>query len=225
MAKEKKEIIVPYKLIIHTTASSYEFLDELAAFCFGKLFDRNERDFNKYLFAFWNGVCNDNVYSLKDYEKLNKPSKKLSRFYEKYFFKETSELDYTDLEKFNEQERLFEANFHEKEITRLYDTYLVISPQEIDGGRFKTYYNVCSYNDDSKKDSMYIQLFAPLSEHFEELIITRIKKFFELNIIDVMKEYECKTIFLKEEVPNSKEIKLLDLELIDECGNIVKKYV
>ena len=26
MAKEKKEIIVPYKLIIHTTASSYEVL-------------------------------------------------------------------------------------------------------------------------------------------------------------------------------------------------------
>lgn len=89
----------------------------------------------------------------------------------------------------------------------LKDEYLMETYQEVDDWEQMTFYRI---GEDS--NSLVIQLVKPLNEYWEEIVIRRVKKFFEV--------HPCKY-----EWTLSKDAKLLDLYLIDAKGTRVKNYM
>lgn len=89
----------------------------------------------------------------------------------------------------------------------LKDKYLFETFQDVDDWeQMIFYYMIDGYN------TLAVQLYQPLDEFWEEIVIRRIKKFFEIK--------PCKyshTI--------SEDCKLIDLYLIDSSQNIIKRYI
>jgi len=90
----------------------------------------------------------------------------------------------------------------------LKDEYLMETYQEVDDWEQITFYHIV----DSDSYSLAIQLVKPLTEYWEEIIVRRIKKFFEIN--------PCKYDFV---FPD--EGKLIDVYLIDSDGKRIKNYM
>lgn len=89
----------------------------------------------------------------------------------------------------------------------LKDEYLMETYREVDDWEQMTFYHIADdYN------CLAIQLFKPLNEYWEEIVIRRIKKFFETHPC----EYDWTL---------PKDGKLLDLYLVDESGNRIKDYM
>ena len=114
----------------------------------------------------------------------------------------------------------------EKDICRLYDRYLCNTYQEVDDWEQDIFYNIESFykNKEYDCDTIYIQLNEPLPEHLEEIVIERIKNFFENDIYNVIHNYQWVCQF-GEQNKCEKSIRLLDLELVDSDYNLIKKYV
>lgn len=104
-------------------------------------------------------------------------------------------------EEFNSERRDY---FEEYELK---DEYLMETYQDVDDWEQLTFYHMA---DDCY--SVAIQLVKPLSEYWEEIIIRRIKKYFEV--------YPCKYKWKL-----SENEKLLDLYLVDSDGNKIKNYM
>ena len=116
-----------------------------------------------------------------------------------------------------------EKKEYEEDINRLYDTYLCYTYQTVDDWEQDTFYNIDFYKDDLC-NSIIIQLTQPLNEKFETLVTNRIKEFFENDIYNVISDYDWVCSF-GEKRNDKKDYKLLDLELVDEKDNVIKKYV
>ena len=89
----------------------------------------------------------------------------------------------------------------------LKDEYLMETFQDVDDWEQMTFYHMM---DDS--NSLAIQLFKPLDEYWEEIVIRRIKKFFNI--------HPCRY-----EWTLPKDAELIDLYLIDSSGKIIKNYM
>lgn len=89
----------------------------------------------------------------------------------------------------------------------LKDEYLMETYQDVDDWEQMTFYHM-AYD----CNSLAIQLVKPLSKYWEEIIIRRIKKFFE--------ERPCRYPWT---LPKNGE--LLDLYLVDSNGNRIKDYM
>jgi len=233
---EKDYEKAPYYLLIHTDSYTGNFERELVAFCFGKLDEEQEGDFDKYSIPFWNNVVGQDINCLEDYEKINKPTAKTLDFETLALMEQASALikcleedrEIEDIDKcLEDRKNSFKKEFEDNDVRRLYDTYLCNTYQEVDDWEQETFYNICSFYKNQKYncDTIYVQLNKPLNEHFEKIIIERIKKFFELNVLSMVKRYEYLCDYLEDYTFKVNEIKLLDLELVDENNNLIKKYV
>lgn len=111
------------------------------------------------------------------------------------------EMDLFWEEEFNSERK----NYYDE--YELKDEYLMETYQEVDDWEQMTFYHM---TDDL--NSLAIQLVKPLNEYWEEIIIRRIKKFFDINPC----KYDCIL---------PKNAKLLDLYLVDSHKNIIKSYI
>ena len=220
-----------YYLIIHTNSYTGNFERELVGFSVGRLIGCNNHSFRKYISAFWNCECGSDIDSLEDFKRVEEEiSDKLKKESEETLFKNLIEkkhltFDEAKLKVKNFREKSEEKDFRES-LERIYDTYLSYTNQRVDDFEEKTFYNISSYSkeENGKCDSIYIQLKDFLPDNFEEIIIRRIKSFFELDIYNVFENYEYLCQFESFHKPIDK-LELLDLELVDSDGTLIKKYV
>lgn len=110
-----------------------------------------------------------------------------------------------------EMDLFWEEEFHSKrkdyyDDYELKDGYLMETYQDVDDWEQMTFYHMAGCN------NLAIQLFKPLNEYWEEIVIRRIKKFFE--------EKPCRYSYT---LP--KDAELLDLYLVNSEGNHIKKYL
>ena len=117
------------------------------------------------------------------------------------YFNGEYEMDLFWEEEFNSERK----NYYDE--YELKDEYLMETYQEVDDWKQITFYHMA---DDI--NSLAIQLVKPLNEYWEEIIIRRIKKFFDVNPC----KYDCML---------SKNTKLLDLYLVDSHKNRIKNYI
>lgn len=89
----------------------------------------------------------------------------------------------------------------------LKDEYLMETYQEVDDWEQVTFYHMAE-----DCNSLAIQLVEPLNEFWEEIVIRRIKKFFDV--------HPCRYDWTLPE-----NGKLLGLYLVDSDGNIIKNYM
>lgn len=222
---------VPYKLIIHTNSYTGNFERELVAYALGIL-DKEQSDYaNSYKKAFWNSVAASDINSLKEYEEaedapdgissmileLDKMDARLKEILAKH----NGSAD-INLPSAKEREAELEKRKYESDIRRLYD-HILYTYQEVDDWEQDTFYNICSYykNTDYNCDTIFIQLKNPLPERFEKIVIKRIINFFE--VYNIIEDYDwiCQFGHPRERKEN---YQLLDLELVDENENLIKKY-
>lgn len=225
--KYVKKEKAPYKLIIRTNSYTGNFDRELVAYSIGILDEIQEDYADSYKKAFWTRYGGNGCNSLEEYNKFEEEYKikELNRLYSdaEDFLKELEEKDPEAKARREERKKAREKKEYEEDINRLYDTYLCYTYQTVDDWEQDTFYNIDFYKDDSC-NSIIIQLTQPLNEKFETLVTNRIKEFFENDIYNVISDYDWVCSF--GEKRNGKEdYKLLDLELVDENDNVIKKYV
>lgn len=104
-------------------------------------------------------------------------------------------------EEFNSERRDYYDDYELK------DEYLMETYQEVDDWEQVTFYHM---TDDC--NSLAIQLVKPLNEYWEEIVIRRIKKFFDV--------HPCRYDWT---LPKNGE--LLDLYLVDSNGDRIKDYM
>jgi len=93
----------------------------------------------------------------------------------------------------------------------LLDEYLMETYQNVDDWEQMTFYNIDSFkNEKYDCNSIIIQLTKPLNEYWEEIVVRRIKKFFEVDTCDEW----CK----------DSNRKMTGLYLVDGDDNIIKEY-
>ncbi len=91
----------------------------------------------------------------------------------------------------------------------LYKDYLLETFQDVDDWEQLTFYTIC-WNTYHKNGSnvLKIQLAKPLSREWEEIIIPRMKAFFDKKIYEYMKEDD----------------EIISITLCDRVGNVLKEY-
>lgn len=224
---------VPYKLIIHTDSYTGNFERELVAYAFGILDSHQEDYANSFKKAFWNSVAASDIDSIEQYaEYEDDPSGVSNMILEMNLLEDKlsrllASEGLEDLrEKINPEKRKkeLEEEKYNNDIRRLYD-YLCYTYQEVDDWEQDTFYNICSFykNKEYNCDTIFIQLNNILPEKFEKIIIERIKGFFENDAYNIIENYDWLCQFGEGKTTKS-NIKLLDLELVDENNNLIKVY-
>ena len=226
---------IPYKLVIHTDSYTGNFEREVIAYCLGKLdCEQEEIGYGKhYIKAFWNRYAHDEVDNLKEYEKYLSDKGKTIDEASDFIADMTELLKKLDENAFEEYEVEKEARKlarekerYEKDILRLYDTYLLETYQEVDDWEQDTFYYIDSYykNEKYNCDTIYIQFSKIPNKEIKDLIIDRIKEFFENDIYQIIESYSWVCQFGHGKT-GDKKFKLIDLEFIDEDGNLIEKFV
>lgn len=210
--KQKK---APYYLLIHTDSYTGNFDRELIAYCFGIL-DKEQEDFAKeYSKAFWNKNYASDIDSLQEALKFEEEDKELfSKFDE-----------YNDLIKQSGLDKEFLLPCSKKENwLNFYKEYLCETYQQVDDWKQNTFYNICRfYKNPQVCDTIYVQLQKPLSPELENIFINQIYNFFNEKVLNIVENYTylCQFGHAKNSTDN---INLLDLELVDDKNNLIKKY-
>lgn len=99
----------------------------------------------------------------------------------------------------------FNEGFHDN--FELKNDFLDSTYQEVDDWYQDIFYHMCD-----NASSLAIQLIKPFNDYWKEIIVRRVKKFFDV--------HPCKYDWT---LP--KDAKLLDLYLTDSEGNIIERYV
>jgi hypothetical protein len=229
MNKKRK---CPYYLLIHTNSYTGNFERELIAYTLGIL-DEEQKDYAPdFIKAFWTSYAGNGCVSLEDYdnfEKMLDPSY-IDGLFDVLNIIENKTIEDIDENEFKkcveEKKKQRENENYDKDIRRLYDTYLCYTYQSVDDWEQDTFYNIKSFykNEKHNCDTVFIQLNSQLPEHLEKIIIERIKSFFENDIYNIIKNYEWVCSFGHKRNSNE-DYKLLDLELVDNKNNLIKKYV
>lgn len=226
---------IPYRLVIHTDSYVGNFEREVIAYSLGKLdCEQEEIGYGKdYLRAFWNKYAHDEIDSLKDYQDYLASKGKVVNEANDFVSDMTELLKKLDENAFAEYEAEKEARKmarekerYAKDIMRLYDTYLLETYQEVDDWEQDTFYYIDSYykNEKYNCDSIYIQFSNIPCQEIKDLIVSRIKEFFENDIYQIIESYSWVCQFGHRKSGENK-FKLIDLEFIDEEENIVEKFV
>lgn len=212
-----------YKIIINTNKYSGNWVRPFIAYSFGKL--ANSDGFTAYARPFWDAVVGTGVESYKNYllikdgfPEINNDDALLKRFLRLGYSKEDALLKVKEINKSIAQKRI------EEDILRIYDEFLCFTNQDVDDWEEVTFYNIFNY-ESGDATAVYVQLNLPLTEYFENIIIPRIKKFFELDIYNRIKNYEYLCMFDEINRPQDERIELKDLILVDSGGNIIKNYL
>lgn len=232
MAKYEK---APYYLVIRTDKYTGNFERECIAYCFGRLDDVQEGGFNTYSRAFWNSVAGTDCDSFSDMEKFEETYELKNQIDMSLDLLKSLEEDNPDNEdlkdtiaSIEERKRKIAEENYKTDIRRLYDTYLCSTYQEVDDWEQETFYNIGRYKKNSKHcDSIYVQLKEPLSEYFENIVIPRIRTFFNDDVIEIFEKYNH-VCHWNQKRPESyspyEHIKLISLELFDKDNNLIKTY-
>ena len=183
----------PYKLCIHTSDYTGNFERELVGYCLGVLDERTEEDLSQY--------DKDDYCKHWFYQDVMKRDERLYYLHLSQKFKEETGFD--DLLSNNEHPLMAE--------------YLLETYRDVDDWEQMTFYYIDKYFKDKEYDcnSLYIQLDKPLNDIWEEIVITRIFKFFR----DIRIRGEGCLQFA-----DWNERKCISVELIDENDNILKEY-
>lgn len=218
----------PYMLIVHTNSYTGHFERELVAYSIGILDEFQKTYGNSFKKAFWESYAGTGCTSLEAYNKFEEEFKthELANLLTEVdmLLERLKEKDASIKDKQEERRKAIEKERYEKNINRLYDSYLCYTYQEVDDWEQDTFYNIESYYKGSDKcDSIRIQLAKPLNEELEEIVIKRIKNFFEKDAYNIIKDYDWLCSF-GERRKDKQDYKLLDLELVDSEYNLVKKY-
>jgi len=112
-----------------------------------------------------------------------------------------SEMDLFWEEEFNSERKDYYDDYELK------DEYLMETYQDVDDWEQMTFYHMVG-----DCNSLAIQLVKPLNEYWEEIIVRRVKKFFD--------ERPCRYSYT---LPNDAE--LIDLYLVDSNENLIKNYM
>lgn len=187
-----------YYLVIHTDSYAENFERELISYCIG-IIPPECGDYAKtFEKIFWNNEVSSSINSYEEYKKSIEEKKKV----------------------------FGDCDISEDKFTYFYENYLVKS--DIFNGLFHydSFYDLDFYYNQNSLDLNTICIFLNEipDERFEEILVRRIKNFFDKNVYKVVKDFECLSQF--EELSTEKGgFKLLDLELIDKDKNLIKKYV
>lgn len=215
------------KLIIHTNKYTGNFERELVAYSLGILQESQMDHSESFQKAFWTSVAGVGINSYDEY---------LSKIKNNDNFNDDNFFDVMDraslvLGKLSEEDikKRKEKRLQEKidtDWSNFYENFLEKTYQWVDDIEEDTFYNIESYYKNNKYncDSIYIQLKKEPTEYFEKTIINRIKDFFENNILDIITNYDWVCQFGHKSFQDNSDLKLLDLELIDENNNLIKKY-
>ena len=158
------------------------------------------------------------VKQIPNYELIIKTNKYTGNFERELISYSLGILDHIQMDLGNfhgdyEMNLFWEEEFNSERIASYYDDYelkdeyLMETYQEVDDWEQMTFYHM-----DGDLNSLAIQLVKPLSHYWEEIVIRRIKKFFEI-----------KPCEYKWTLPDDAE--LLDLYLIDSNRNRIKNYM
>lgn len=107
----------------------------------------------------------------------------------------------------------------------LYNEYLEYSYEMVDDWHQEIFYNIGNSKNSKLCDSIFLYLKKPLNEKWENIIIPRIKKFFDKDV-----RYQCENkawtkIFHEAKDKSSiDDIRLIELYLIDENEDIIKRW-
>lgn len=185
----------PYRICIHTSDYTGNFERELIGYCLGVLDERTEENLFPYD---KNDYCKHWFY--QDVMKMP----------EKTYYSKLSE-------KFKEQTGFDDVLTYKDNL--LLQDFLLETFQNVDDWQQMTFYYIGKYFRDKEYDcnSLYIQLDKPLTEIWEEIVITRIFKFFD--DLRIRKEEYGVLQFADWD-----ERKLISVELINEDENVIKSY-
>lgn len=227
MAKKQKK--APYYLLIHTNSYTGNFDRELIAYCIGRLDDIQKDHCPEFIKPFWNSVAGGGIDSYEDY--INCEEKEVADGLDDLLkcledIKATLDTGDKPRETFAQKEERLKKERYEKDVCRLYDRYLCETYQQVDDWEQDIFYNIESFykNKEYNCDTVFVQLNEPLPEHLEEIVIKRIKEFFENDIYNIIRDYRWVCSF-GEKCSSKEDYKLLDLELVDKNYNLIKKYV
>lgn len=232
---KKEEPYVPYYLIIHTNAYTGNFERELIAYCLGKLDDVQSTYALEYIKAFWNKHVGNGIDSYDEYLKFKEEYDFSDSAFE-VFAETTKRLcsmrgekisDEEIVEKFKKVEEARKKREEETDWGRVYNEFLCYTMQEVDDDERETFYNIESYiwNREYFCDTIYIQLNKPLPEYFENIVVERIKGFFEQDVFNTIRKYQWLCSFAQDCKLEDENYQLFDLELVDHNRNMVKKYI
>lgn len=194
----RRKQIAPYRLCIHTDDYTGNFERELIGYALGVLDEEQEENLSPYdpddycKHWFYQDVMARKEHGIYGYyDALTTKYKEVTGF--------DDELDYWDNPLLNE--------------------YLLETYQDVDDWQQNTFYYIDKYFKDEKYDcnSLYIQLDKPLSTIWEEIIISRIIKFFKDTRI---RKEEFGTL----QFADWDKRHLISIELIDDKDNIIKNY-
>lgn len=187
--------VAPYRICVHTTDYTGNFERELIGYALGVLDERTEDD------LYWND-SNDYCKHWFYQDVMKMP--------ERVFYSKLTE-------EYNEQTG-FDDELTSKDHPLLQE-YLLETHREVDDWEQMTFYYIGKYFKDKEWDcnSLYIQLDKQLDEVWEEIVITRIFKFFRDERIR-HEEAGCL------QFADWDKRKLISVELIDDKDNIIKTY-
>jgi len=206
---------VPYYLLIHTNSYTGNFERELIGYCFGVLPKACKNFAREYKKAFWNCVGASDIDSLEQYVDF------LTEYYKIY-----NKLENQDIKNIKENKDFKSKVLEKDELLKLYSNYICSTLQQVDDWKEETFYNIESFykNKEYNCDTIYVQLKEPFNDYFESIVIERIKEFFENDIFNIIEDYRWVCEF-GEKKNKHNDLKLLDLELVNEKNEIIKKYV
>ena len=217
---------IPYKIIINTDSYTGNFERELIAYSFGRL--ARVGGFTAYARPFWDSVVGTGVESYERYLEINKKEHSVEDSLDCQMMKQrlvgkgmSEDVAILKIKKICES---VSKKMAEENILRVYDEFLCFTNQRVDDWEEVTFYNIFCY-EPNNCSAIYVQLNKPLTEYFENIIIPRIIKFFELDIYNKIQEYEYLCMFDEVNRTHNKKIKLKDLLLVDADGNVIKNYL
>lgn len=205
-----------FKLIIETDSYIGNFKRELIAYSLG-ISPNNENGFSAFIRPFWDSVVGTGVECYDNYIK----------FYKDYY-KEMSDEDILNSDDFHckrgltikesiDRYRKNRKQMESEEIIHLYD-YLEYAIQNVDDSIESTFYNIYNSN------SLFIQFKEMLPKRFERIIIKQIKKFFNLDILNKIRDYEYICEFDEVDRKQDNPVTLKRLYIVDEVDNIIKEF-
>lgn len=229
---EKQKNVKNY-LVIKTDSYTGNFERELIAYILGVLPESHINSYRIYSQAFWFTEAGSGIYSLEDKQKCdeyliqyfnNEEPDAKERFMKRQLevlniSKEDAEKKYLKLKEKRELEN------YNNNLDRIYDTYLCYTNHKHYDRKEKTFFDICEFKGDTY-ESIYIQLNEAFSEHFEDMIIKRIKMFFDEDIYTEFEKYKylCKG-YKKEETPKINKFNLKGIYLLDADCQIIKTYM
>lgn len=214
--------MVNYKLMIYTDSYTGNFYNDLIHYVFGRTSLSKVEGFDVYAKSFFDSVCGTGLDTYEHYLKFREEVKESNKEFEEKRREELKAAGKDEayiedkIEKMNERLNMYNL---ENLYKSLEETY-----QWVDDWQEDRFYNICISKDKEFYSGIYVQMKDLFTPYFEDVIIERIKHFFEKEIYNYFEDYIYLCQF-GEPKGEHKHYKLLEIELVDDKGNLIKKYL